>query len=230
MFNNAEYYFRDLSDQRMRERLQLLYCLGRWATVNNQFETAYEYFENLFTYLPKSSQFHHNVKCTLKWFIPLKMLRGVMPTKYLCERYDLMHYYELSQIIRQGQLGQYENHTTRYFLKYSSLGLIDLIMKLKILVVRNFVRKCASANGILNPKAPINIRYTLFQAALNYVNSNLSLEAFEFELCNLIFKKFITGVISPGVGMSLSKSNAFPSYDSIIARGEGSSAAEHLLI
>jgi hypothetical protein len=214
----------------MRERLHLLYCLGRWAAVSNQFEAAYEYFENLFTYIPKSSQFHHNVKCILKWFIPLKMQRGKLPTRSLCEKYGLMHYLELAEIIRKGQLGLFENHTTRYFFQYSALGIIDLIMKLKLVVVRNFVKKCVFANGKINIATPFNIRLSFFQSAIKVVNSNLSIDAFEFDLCNLIFKKYITGVINPGAGLSLSKANAFPSYDRVLAQSEGIHAAEQFLI
>lgn len=196
----------------------------------NNFKAAYEYFDFLFSKISQSKAAYHNIRCVLKWFIPLKILRGSRPSHLLCERYDLMNYFELAKIIRKGEIGQFETHINQNFFKYMSLGVIDLIMKLKLNLMRNFVKRCTSANAQINPNTPFNLRYTLLRPALDIVQSTLSLEAFEFELCNLIMNKYITGVISPGVGLSLSKTNPFPSIEQILENSEGRPAFSQFLV
>lgn len=192
----------------MAQRVELLYFLGKWSLITHQYTTALHYLDNAFQNC--LCEAYHNRRSILNLLIPLKILHGTLPSQSLMDEFELSHYNDLCKAIRCGNLALFQAHMDKFWMYYLSVGVIDMILILKQLVMVQFLRKCFKCYAKINPMGSLRMKWPLIEAAARLDGSIDAISDLEIEISRLIEKRLVVGVITPGVGLSLSGQIASP--------------------
>lgn len=77
----------------------------------------------------------------LQFLVPVKLLLGVMPSPQLIEAYALHEYTGLTDAIRCGNLRLFNEYLEKYQEQFIQQGVYLLIEKLRLVVLRNLLKK-----------------------------------------------------------------------------------------
>lgn len=77
----------------------------------------------------------------LQFLVPVKLLLGVMPSPQLIDAYALHEYTGLTDAIRRGDLQRFDAYLEQYQTQFIQQGVYLLIEKLRLVVLRNLIKK-----------------------------------------------------------------------------------------
>jgi hypothetical protein len=77
----------------------------------------------------------------LQFLVPVKLLLGIMPSPNLIEEYALEEYTGLTEAIRTGNLQSFNAYLDKYQDRFIQQGVYLLIEKLRLVVLRNLLKK-----------------------------------------------------------------------------------------
>lgn len=77
----------------------------------------------------------------LQFLVPVKLLLGVMPSPQLIDAYALHEYTGLTDAIRCGNLRLFNEYLDKYQEQFIQQGVYLLIEKLRLVVMRNLIKK-----------------------------------------------------------------------------------------
>ncbi|KZT29377.1 hypothetical protein NEOLEDRAFT_1128102 [Neolentinus lepideus HHB14362 ss-1] len=151
---------------------------------------------------------HNNQERILTYLIPLRILRGHLPSKELMERFPALDdlYAQFIEAIRTGDIKVYDEALDKWERRLTELNLYLNLEKGRELCIRGLFRRVwvASQKGT---RIPIS----MFHCALQISGIDVIQEEAECLLANMIYKGFMRGYISHEKQMVvLANTNAFP--------------------
>jgi len=180
------------------------YYVGRLNMYEDQYDSAEMNLTFAFLHCPKYAR--RNKQRILNYLLPVKLLRGRLPTMHLLEKYSLSPFVPLVSSIRTGDLKTFHVALNQYQDLFIRQGTYLLLEKCKILCYRNLFKR---VHYVINKKTQIPL--ALIVKTLTFLHLDADLDEVECILANLIFRGYIKGYISHSKRiLVLSKKDAFP--------------------
>ncbi|CAH1173774.1 unnamed protein product [Phaedon cochleariae] len=184
------------------------YFVGRKAMYDSNYKAADEYLTYAFQNCHRTSR--KNKRLILIYLVPIKMLLGYVPSRYVLEKYDVIQFWDLVQAVCQGNLRLFDELLEQHETFFIKCGIYLIVDKLKIVAYRNLFRKVYL---ILNTH---QIPVESLQSALEYLGQDVDLDETQCIVANLIYDGKIKGYIShQHRKVVVSKQNPFPPLTSL---------------
>ncbi|KZT71567.1 hypothetical protein DAEQUDRAFT_809881 [Daedalea quercina L-15889] len=182
------------------------YYLGMLSFLNEDFAKAEQ--ELTLAFYNCYTKAHSNQERVLTYLIPLRILRGHLPSRELLDRFPVLDdlFTPFITAVRTGDIRAYDSTLELCERRLVDLNLYLTLEKARELCVRGLFRKVwiASSRGTRIPVA-------MFHSSLQIAGMDVSLEEAECFVANQIYKGFMKGYISHEKQMVvLSAVNAFP--------------------
>nr|CAD7431604.1 unnamed protein product [Timema monikensis] len=193
------------------------YYVGRKAMFDCDYKSVL-YFIYLVadTYLTFAFEKCHktclkNKRMILMYLVPVKMMRGYMPSKRVLEKYDLMQFWEVVEAVKQGNLQAFNATMEKHETFFVSYGLFLILERLKVNTYRSLFKTVCQM--MKTHQIPIQV---LLQALQVMGVSDIDLDETQCIVANLIYEGKIKGYIShQHQKLVVSKQNAFPILSSV---------------
>ncbi|KAI9064811.1 hypothetical protein FKP32DRAFT_1610940 [Trametes sanguinea] len=182
------------------------YYIGMLSFLNEDFAKAEQ--ELTLAFYNCYTGAHSNQERILTYLIPLRMFRGHLPSRELLQRFPVLDdlYTPFIKAIRTGDIKSYDEALDRFEKRLVDLNLYLTIEKARELCIRGLFRRVWIASD-KSSRIPVS----MFHAALQIANQDVSTAEAECLVANMIFKGFTRGYISHEQQMVvLAKTNAFP--------------------
>lgn len=179
------------------------YFVGRL----NMFEDVYELAEENLNYALEHCHKDavRNKKKILNYLIPVKLMRGRLPSIELLKKYNLVEYITLVNAIRRGDLRTFHVTLQDNQDQFIRRGTYLLLEKCKSVCYRNLFKRI----HLVTEKFQIPLENVI--KAIKWLGIDMDLDEVECVLANLIFKGAIRGYISHSKRvLVLSKKDPFP--------------------
>lgn len=193
----------------LAQQITYRYFVGRKAMFDSEYQAANEYLSFAFENCHKKS--HKNKRLILTYLVPVKMLLGYMPTKQLLEKYNLLQFWDLVSVVKNGDLRGIDSVMEKHEKFFISAGIYLIVEKLKITAYRNLFRK------VFLVENTHQIDIASFQAALQVMGEkDVDTDETQCIVANLIYQGKIKGYISyQHKKVVVSKQTAFPPLSSM---------------
>ena len=179
------------------------YFVGRL----NMFEDLYDLAEENLSYALKHCHKDAvgNKKRILNYLIPVKLLRGRLPSVKLLEKYNLVEYIPLVIAIRRGDLRTFHKTLEENQDEFIRRGTYLLLEKCKTVCYRNLFKRIY----LITEKHQLSLDAVV--KAIKWLEIDMDLDEVECVLANLIFRGYVRGYISHSKRiLVLSKKEPFP--------------------
>ncbi|KAH9844364.1 uncharacterized protein C8Q71DRAFT_696573 [Rhodofomes roseus] len=182
------------------------YYLGMLSFLNEDFAKAEQ--ELTLAFYNCYTKARANQERVLTYLIPLRILRGHLPSRELLDRFPVLDdlFTPFIRAVRTGDIRAYDSALDQCERRLVDLNLYLTLEKARELCIRGLFRKVwiASSKGTRIPVA-------MFHSSLQIVGMDVSLEEAECFVANQVYKGFMKGYISHEKQMVvLSAVNAFP--------------------
>ncbi|XP_004933693.1 PCI domain-containing protein 2 homolog [Bombyx mandarina] len=193
----------------LAQQITYRYFVGRKAMFDSDYRLADEYLSFAFENCHRRSI--RNKRLILTYLVPVKMLLGFMPAKYLLEKYDLLQFWDLISAVKNGDLRGIDMVMEEHEKFFITAGIYLIVEKLKITAYRNLFRKVYLAEN------SHQIDIASFEAALQIMGQeDVDSDETQCIVANLIYDGKIKGYISyQHKKVVVSKQNAFPPLSSL---------------
>lgn len=193
----------------LAQQITYKFFVGRTAMFDSDYKTADEYLTYAFEHCHKQSI--KNKRSILTYLVPVKMLLGYMPKKFVLEKYNLLQFWELTEAVKRGDLRSLEQVMSKHESFFIGAGIYLIVEKLKIIAYRNLFKKVYL---VLNThQIPIQ---SLLSALEMHQVEDVDMDETECLVANLINEKKVKGYIShQHKKLVISKQNPFPQLSSI---------------
>ena len=185
------------------EMVTYRYYVGRL----NMFEDQYDLAEKNFDYALRRCHRDAvaNKKRILNYLVPVKLLRGRLPTRKLLEKYGLYEFVPILNGMRSGNLMEFSDGLVKHQDLFIRRGTYLLLEKCKMICYRNLFKRVYKIVG----KEQIKLEY--IAKSFKWLGMPIDLDEVECILANLIFKQYIRGYLSHAKRvLVLSKREPFP--------------------
>ncbi|KAI1320450.1 COP9 signalosome (CSN) subunit [Mortierella claussenii] len=201
----------DLSEFPMAHQVTMRYYTGVLSSFDEDFAKAELDLQFAFDHTPPV--FHKHRRLILHYLIPVKLLRGSLPSVRLLQEFPELNtlYAPLLQGIKTGNVQAFDDGLAQGADRLMAVGQYLTVEMARGLAMRTLFKKVFTTTGA---SSKVDIR--LFQTALAFVGVTADLDEVECMLANMIYKKYIRGYISQEKRvLVLSKGNPFPSLSTI---------------
>ncbi|KAF8914310.1 hypothetical protein CPB84DRAFT_1833013 [Gymnopilus junonius] len=182
------------------------YYIGMLSFLNEEFAKSEE--ELTLAFYNCHVDAHANQERILAYLIPLRILKGHLPTRELMQRFPVLDeiFSPFIAAIRQGDPKAYDQALEKWETRLLELNLWLSLEKARELCIRSLFRRMWVATG-KGTRIPIS----MFHTALTVSGIDVPEEEAECLVANMIYKNFIRGYISHEKQMVvLAATNAFP--------------------
>ncbi|TFK43889.1 hypothetical protein BDQ12DRAFT_675750 [Crucibulum laeve] len=182
------------------------YYLGMLSFLNEEFAKSEQELTLAFYHCHIGA--HSNQERILTYLVPLRILKGHLPTTELLERFPVLQelYTPFITAIRVGDISSYDKALEKWERRLLELNLWLTLEKARELCMRSLFRRVWVASE-KSTRMPV----TMFHSALQISGIDVSLEEAECLVANMIYKGFIRGYLSHEKQMMvLAQTNAFP--------------------
>ncbi|KAI9589730.1 hypothetical protein GQX74_007898 [Glossina fuscipes] len=163
------------------EQITYKYFVGRKAMFDSDYKSADDFLSFALKYCPKN--FPHNKRLILIYLVPVKMLLGYMPKKYILECYDILQFHELSEALKEGNVRKFDDVIQRHEYFFIKCGIYLLVEKLKFIVYRNLFKR------VYLIKQTHQLDLNAFRSALRFVGEkDMTIDETHCIIANLIFE------------------------------------------
>lgn len=192
----------------LAQRVTYNYYLGMKSMFDSEYKNADQLLTQAFEKCHPAS--YKNKRLILVFLIPVKMLLGIMPTKSLLQRYDLMEFEPVVKAVKEGNLNELDQALASYSDFFWRYGIYLILEKLKTIAYRNVFKKVCLI--LMTHQVPTES----FRVVLTYLlKEEITLEEVNCILANLIYEGKIKGYISlQHQKLVISKQNPFPPLQS----------------
>ncbi|KAI9594191.1 COP9 signalosome complex subunit 12 [Syncephalis fuscata] len=149
----------------------------------------------------------------LKFLIPIRLLRGILPSRDLLKRYSRISlaYTPFIEAIRTGDVKSYDKMLFDREQLLARMGTYLTVERARYIAVRTLFRKVFVING-KDTKIPME----KFRIALRLVNIPHDMDEIECLLANMIYKGYLRGYLSHERGyLVLSNKDPFPALTTL---------------
>lgn len=188
------------------DRVTFRYYLGRLYFLEEDYVKAEIELDMAFKEC--TNQHRKNKELILQILLPVKLMRGILPTKKLFSRFPKTRqiYGELANSIKAGNVKAFNVALSDSESLLIRQGTYFAIEKAESIAIRQLFRKVYIILGC-NTRIPIK----KFKDALDFEGLNTEIEEAEWMLANMIFKGYMKGYLShEKMFVVLSKDNPFP--------------------
>jgi len=187
----------------MSEMVTYRYYVGRLSMFEDQYETAEKHLDYAMRHCHMNAK--KNKKRILNYLLPVKLLRGRLPTDKLLQKYSLHEFTSIVRGIRTGDLRTFNDGLNKYQDLFIRRGTYLLLEKCKTVCYRNLFKR------IYTIQQKVQIPLSNFVMSFKWLGLSIDLDEVECILANLIFRGFMKGYISHSKRiLVLSKRDPFP--------------------
>ncbi|KAF4619789.1 hypothetical protein D9613_004934 [Agrocybe pediades] len=182
------------------------YYIGMLSFLNEDFAKSEE--ELTLAFYNCHVEAHGNQERILAYLIPLRILKGHLPTQELMKRFPVLDelFAPFIQAIKVGDLKSYDRALEKWEARLLDLNLWLTIEKAREICLRSLFRRMWVAS-----EKSTRIPISMFHAALAVSGIDVSEEETECLVANLIYRNFMKGYISHEMQMVvLAAVNPFP--------------------
>ncbi|KAI6127354.1 hypothetical protein EDD16DRAFT_1690586 [Pisolithus croceorrhizus] len=182
------------------------YYLGMLSFLNEDYAKAEQELTLAFYHCHIDA--HRNQERILTCLIPLRILRGHLPSAELMQRFPVLNelFSPFFAAIRTGDISAYDAALERWEHRLVELNLWITIEKARELCIRGLFRRVWVATD-RSTRIPIS----MFHCSLRLSGNDVSVEEAECFVANMIYKGYMRGYISHEKQMVvLANANAFP--------------------
>jgi len=182
------------------------YYIGMLSFLNEEFAKAEE--ELTLAFYNCLIEAHSNQERILAYLIPLRILKGHLPSAELMGRFPVLDeiFSPFITAIRKGDLKAYDQALEKWESRLLELNLWLSLEKARELCLRGLFRRMWVATG-KGTRIPIS----MFHTALKVSGTDMTEEEAECLVANMIYKNFMRGYISHEKQMVvLAATNTFP--------------------
>jgi len=188
---------------KMGQMVTYCYYVGRLNMFEDRYDLAEQNFDYALRHCHRSSV--SNKKRILNYLVPVKLLRGQLPTRELLEKYSLPEFVPLTNGIRTGNLLEFSLVLQKNQDLFIRRGTYLLLEKCKMICYRNLFKRVYK----IAEKEQIKLEY--IAKSFKWLGMPIDLDEVECILANLIYKQYIRGYLSHGKRvLVLSKKEPFP--------------------
>ncbi|KAG2225053.1 hypothetical protein INT45_003253, partial [Circinella minor] len=193
------------------DRVTFRYYLGRLYFLQEEYSKAEHELDLAFRECSNTSR--KNKELILQTLLPIRLMRGVMPSNALLQRFPKINniYSKIVIAIKTGNINvfiQQLQHVDHILFRQGTYLAVE---KAQNIAMRQLFRKVYIQGGC-NPRIPI----TVFQAALKVSGMDVDLAETEWMLANMIYKGYMKAYLSHEKMFAvLSKTAPFPKVSSI---------------
>lgn len=182
------------------------YYLGMLNFLNEDYAKAEQ--ELTLAFYHCHIEAHRNQERILTCLVPLRILRGHLPSNELMQRFPVLDelFSPFVVAIRTGDISAYDAALERWEHRLVELNLWITIEKARELCIRGLFRRVWVAT-----EKSTRIPVSMFHCSLQLLGNDVSVEEAECFVANMIFKGYMRGYISHEKQMIvLASTNAFP--------------------
>ena len=196
---------------KMGEMVTYRYFVGRLNMFEDQYDEAEGNLDYALQHCHKAAI--KNKRLILTYLVPVKLLRGRLPTTHLLQKYSLHEFVPLVEGIRTGDLRTFNDGLLKYQNLFITRGTYLLLEKCKTVCYRNLFKRVHLIIG------KTQIHLDSISKAFKWLGMAIDHDEVECILANLIFKGYVRGYISHGMKtLVLSKRDPFPKTAVIAGR------------
>jgi hypothetical protein len=189
----------------LSERVTYNYYLGVKTLFDLRISEAEKLLEFVFANCHPGSR--KNIRLTLIFLIPIKMLLGRMPSRQLLVKYDLCQFDDIKRAVVSGRVGDLDKAIAMHSDFLWRYGIYLIIERLRPITLRNLIKKVAK----LADSHLVEIQSVLAAVRMVQPDEDVALEEVHCILSNLIYEGKIKGYLSIAhQKLVLSKTNPFP--------------------
>lgn len=188
---------------KMGQMVTYCYYVGRLNMFEDQYESAEHNLDFALNHCHKDAT--ANKRKILNYLLPVKLLRGRLPTQKLLQKYSLYEFLPLVEGIRNGDLRSFNDALLKYQDLFIRRGTYLLLEKCKTVCYRNLFKRVFMISERTQVPLPLMLK------TFAYLGMPIDLDEIECILANLIFRGFVKGYISHTKRiLVLSKRDPFP--------------------
>jgi len=193
------------------------YYVGRLKMFEDQYKEAEDHLDFALQHCHVKAI--GNKKRILNYLLPVKLLRGRLPTDKLLQKYSLNEFKPLVEGIRKGDLRTFNDGLQKYQDLFIRRGTYLLLEKCKIVCYRNLCKRVWTIMQRPQLRLDHIVKSLVWLGAMSSStsekndtdNNNNDLDEVECILANLIFRGYVRGYISHSKRiLVLSKKDPFP--------------------
>ncbi|KAI9253382.1 hypothetical protein BDA99DRAFT_519629 [Phascolomyces articulosus] len=200
----------DITEFPKCDRVTFRYYLGRLYFLQEEYSKAENELDLAFRECSNTSP--KNKELILQTLLPIRLMRGVMPSRELLRRFPKINeiYGNIVIAIKSGNIRAFILRLQQAEHALFRQGTYLAVEKAQNIVMRQLFRKV-----YLQLDSP-RIHISVFQTALNTAGMDVDLAETEWMLANMIFKGYMKAYLSHEKMFAvLSKANPFPKVSSI---------------
>eukprot|EP00590_Aulacoseira_subarctica_P007648 CAMPEP_0172417244 /NCGR_PEP_ID=MMETSP1064-20121228/3771_1 /TAXON_ID=202472 /ORGANISM="Aulacoseira subarctica , Strain CCAP 1002/5" /LENGTH=331 /DNA_ID=CAMNT_0013155455 /DNA_START=1 /DNA_END=996 /DNA_ORIENTATION=+ len=194
----------------MGQKVTYRYYVGRLNMFEDKYEEAEKNLDYALSHCYKDSL--RNKKRILNYLLPVKLLRGRLPTGFLLEKYKMYEFWPLVEGIRTGNLRVFNEGLMKSQELFIRRGTYLLLEKCKMICYRTLFKRIHLVLG----RHQVLLQH--IAKILKWLDTPMDLDEIECILANLIYRGYVRGYISHTKRvLVLSKKDPFP-FASIAAK------------
>lgn len=195
----------------LAQKVTYNYYLGVKTLFDLKISEAEKLLDFVFANCHPSSR--KNLRLTLIFLIPIKMLLGRMPSQQLLEKYDLRQFEDIKKALITGRVGDLDAAIQTHSGFLWRYGIYLIIERLQPIALRNLFKKVAKCAGT----HLVDLELVLRAVQMVQPDVEVKMEEVHCMLSNLIFEGRIKGYLSVAhQKLVLSKINPFPAFSELI--------------
>lgn len=186
------------------------YFTGRLALFDEDYAAADAALGAAFDACPPSAAAN---RARLAFFlIPVRLLRGVLPSASLLKTYGLnAEYGPIVEAVKTGGVGGLDRALEGRQWAYIKAGTYLLLDKLRFAVARRLIKRVAILHAAADPARAAQLPLASIATALAWQGAPSDPDSVECLVANLIFRRYVKGYLAHRSGvLVLSKADPFP--------------------
>lgn len=199
----------DFEEFPVRDKVTYMYYTGRLEVYNENFLVANEKLEYALVYC--NSQNKANIRMILKYLIPVKLSIGILPKRWLLEKYNLIEYHDIVQALKRGDLRLLRSALQKHEDQFLRSGVYLVLEKLELQVYQRLLKKIYIIQKQKDPSKAHQVKLDVIVKALRWLEMDMDVDEVECIMAILIYKNLVKGYFAhKNKVVVLSKQDPFP--------------------
>ncbi|XP_058069304.1 enhanced ethylene response protein 5 [Magnolia sinica] len=193
----------------VRDKVTYMYYTGRLEVFNENFLAA----DQKLTYalMHCNPRREANIRMILKYLIPVKLSIGILPKKWLLEKYNLVEYSNVVQALKRGDLRLLRHALQEHEDRFLRSGVYLVLEKLELQVYQRLVKKIYIIQKQRDPSKAHQVKLEVIVKALKWLEMDMDVDEVECIVAILIYKNLMKGYFAhKSKVVVLSKQDPFP--------------------
>ncbi|XP_031489233.1 enhanced ethylene response protein 5 isoform X2 [Nymphaea colorata] len=199
----------DFEEFPTRDKVTYMYYTGRLEVFNENFIAAEE--KLMYALKRCHPQKQANIRLILKYLIPVKLSLGILPKKWLLEKYNLLEYADVIQALRTGDLRLLRNALQKHEDRFLRSGVYLVLEKLELQVYQRLTKKIYIIQKQKDASKAHQVKLEIIVKAFKWLEMDMDIDEVECIMAILIHKNLMKGYFAhKSKVVVLSKQDPFP--------------------